>query len=66
LQEEERMTKHIQVRPFGLLDVTNLRQLNPEDINTLVAMRGMVIQVFPCTPDMEAGVSSIELPVFIF
>eukprot|EP00301_Raphidiophrys_heterophryoidea_P023877 c7587_g1_i1.p1 GENE.c7587_g1_i1~~c7587_g1_i1.p1 ORF type:complete len:800 (+),score=196.80 c7587_g1_i1:43-2400(+) len=53
--EDERMTQRIQVRPFNLLEVTNMRSLNPEDINSLISLRGMIIQVFPAVPDCEAA-----------
>lgn len=35
---------HAQVRTFNLIETKNMRSLNPEDINTLVAVKGMVIR----------------------
>jgi len=42
----------IQVRFWGLKESTGLRELNPEDIETLVAVKGMVIRVGNIIPEM--------------
>lgn len=45
--------KRYQVRIFGLKRVTNMRDLDPEDIDTMVAIRGMVIRVSGIMPDLN-------------
>ncbi|KDN43338.1 MCM-domain-containing protein [Tilletiaria anomala UBC 951] len=40
------------VRPFGL-DNTNMRDLNPSDIDKLVTIRGLVIRATPIVPQMK-------------
>ena len=40
------------VRPFGL-DNTNMRDLNPSDIDKLVTVRGLVIRATPIVPQMK-------------
>eukprot|EP00043_Microstomoeca_roanoka_P013036 m.127344 g.127344 ORF g.127344 m.127344 type:complete len:841 (-) comp15655_c3_seq1:57-2579(-) len=44
-----------QVRPFNLRDTVAMRSLNPEDVDQLVAIRGMVIRVSPVIPDPSEG-----------
>lgn len=41
------------VRPFNLDKVINLRDLNPEDIDKMVSVRGLVIRTTPVIPDMK-------------
>lgn len=41
------------VRPFGLSKTTNIRDLNPNDIDKLVSIKGLVIRVTPIIPDMK-------------
>jgi len=43
----------LQARPFGLVDKKGMRSLNPEDMDTLVAVKGMVIRVGGITPEMQ-------------
>eukprot|EP00124_Ichthyophonus_hoferi_P000539 Ihof_evm17s20 gene=Ihof_evmTU17s20 len=40
-------------RPFNLQDETTMRNLNPDDVDKLVAIRGMVIRCTPVVPDMH-------------
>lgn len=42
------------VRPFGLESV-NMRDLNPQDIDKLVTIRGLVIRATPVIPDMKSA-----------
>ncbi len=35
-REEDRLLRRVQARPFGLMVVRNMRDLNPTDIDTLV------------------------------
>ncbi|KKP06285.1 minichromosome maintenance protein 4 (cell division control protein 54) [Trichoderma harzianum] len=41
------------VRPFGLDNMTNLRDLNPSDMDRLVSIKGLVIRTTPVIPDMK-------------
>ncbi|KAF2088396.1 MCM-domain-containing protein [Saccharata proteae CBS 121410] len=46
-------TKIYRVRPFGLDKTINLRELNPEDMDKLVSVKGLVIRTTPIIPDMK-------------
>ncbi|KAF2862982.1 putative DNA replication licensing factor mcm4 [Piedraia hortae CBS 480.64] len=41
------------VRPFGLDGTINLRELNPNDMDKLVSIKGLVIRTTPIIPDMK-------------
>lgn len=41
------------VRPFGLDQTINLRDLNPNDMDKLVSVKGLVIRTTPVIPDMK-------------
>ncbi|KAK4458003.1 putative DNA replication licensing factor [Cladorrhinum samala] len=41
------------VRPYGIETVTNLRDLNPSDMDKLVCIKGLVIRTTPVIPDMK-------------
>ncbi|KAK1545493.1 MCM2/3/5 family protein [Colletotrichum paranaense] len=41
------------VRPFGLDKTTNLRDLNPSDMDRLITIKGLVIRTTPVIPDMK-------------
>jgi len=41
------------VRPWGLDGITNLRDLNPSDMDKLVSIKGLVIRTTPVIPDMK-------------
>ena len=41
------------VRPFGLEKTTNLRELNPSDMDHLISIKGLVIRTTPVIPDMR-------------
>ncbi|KAF1809433.1 MCM-domain-containing protein [Eremomyces bilateralis CBS 781.70] len=41
------------VRPFGLDNTVNLRDLNPADMDKLVSIKGLVIRTTPIIPDMK-------------
>jgi DNA replication licensing factor MCM4 len=51
------------VRPFGLDNTINLRELNPGDMDKLVSVKGLVIRTTPIIPDMKDGEC---LPQFIY
>jgi DNA replication licensing factor MCM4 len=42
----------VQVRPFNLAEVKSVREMEPSDIDRLVAVRGMVTRVSGLIPDM--------------
>ncbi|EQB47059.1 MCM2/3/5 family protein [Colletotrichum gloeosporioides Cg-14] len=41
------------VRPYGLEKITNLRDLNPSDMDRLITIKGLVIRTTPIIPDMK-------------
>ncbi|OLL24127.1 DNA replication licensing factor mcm4 [Neolecta irregularis DAH-3] len=43
------------VRPFNLPDKTNMRDLNPKDIDKLVSVKGLIIRATPIIPDMRTA-----------
>ncbi|KAL1656260.1 MCM DNA helicase complex subunit [Didymella pomorum] len=45
--------KSYNVRPFGLDNTINLRELNPGDMDKLVSVKGLVIRTTPIIPDMK-------------
>jgi DNA replication licensing factor MCM4 len=51
--EEKVMDQTYMTRPFGLEDVTNLRDLNPADMDKLICVKGLVIRTTPVIPDMR-------------
>jgi DNA replication licensing factor MCM4 len=50
---DEVAEKTYRVRPFGLDKSTNLRELNPQDLDKLVSVKGLVIRTTPIIPDMK-------------
>jgi len=45
--------KAFRVRPFGLDKTINLRDLNPNDMDRMVSIKGLVIRTTPVIPDMK-------------
>ena len=45
----------IQVRTFNLKDVKTMRDLNPQDIDQMVAVRGMITRSSGVIPDIKMG-----------
>jgi|GEM_PF-312354 len=45
--------KRIQVRVFNLHEVRRMRELDPEDLDQLISLRGMIIRVSTVIPDMK-------------
>ncbi|KAK7738458.1 MCM DNA helicase complex subunit [Cytospora paraplurivora] len=41
------------VRPYGLDKTTNLRDLNPADMDRMIQVKGLVIRTTPVIPDMK-------------
>ncbi|RMY56763.1 hypothetical protein D0865_03474 [Hortaea werneckii] len=57
-EEEEDLVAEVEqrifrVRPFGLDHTINLRELNPQDMDKLVSIKGLVIRTTPIIPDMK-------------
>ena len=50
---EEESQKRFQVRIFNLETVKAMRDLNPKDIDTLVAVQGMVVRASAIQPDLK-------------
>ncbi|KXX78723.1 DNA replication licensing factor mcm4 [Madurella mycetomatis] len=51
--EDQVANEQYLVRPWGLDSTTNLRDLNPSDMDKLVAIKGLVIRATPVIPDMK-------------
>ncbi|KAK8082208.1 minichromosome maintenance protein 4 (cell division control protein 54) [Apiospora saccharicola] len=51
--EDQVLSTVYTVRPFGLEKVTNLRDLNPADMDKLICIKGLVIRTTPVIPDMK-------------
>ncbi|RYO87538.1 hypothetical protein DL764_008850 [Monosporascus ibericus] len=51
--EEKVMDQTYMTRPRGLDKVTNLRDLNPSDMDKLICIKGLVIRTTPVIPDMR-------------
>lgn len=52
LEDQVTATQYV-VRPWGLDKSTNLRELNPSDMDKLVCIKGLVIRTTPVIPDMK-------------
>lgn len=50
----------VRARVFNLEQVTRMRALDPTDIDTLVAIKGMVIRTNAITPDMKVSYSPVS------
>jgi len=46
---------HLQVRPFNLRSVSNLRQLDPVAVDSLVSLVGMIVRTSPIIPDLKVA-----------
>ncbi|XP_072115075.1 DNA replication licensing factor MCM4 [Mobula birostris] len=54
----------IQVRPFNALKTKNMRSLNPEDIDQLITVSGMVIRCSQLIPEMQEAFFSCQVCAF--
>lgn len=52
---DDTQNKIYRVRPFGLDETINLRELNPGDMDKMVSVKGLVIRATPIIPDMKAA-----------
>lgn len=51
--EEKVMDQTYMTRPLGIDEVTNLRDLNPSDMDKLICVKGLVIRTTSVIPDMR-------------
>eukprot|EP00656_Telonema_subtile_P033974 TRINITY_DN38123_c0_g1_i2.p1 TRINITY_DN38123_c0_g1~~TRINITY_DN38123_c0_g1_i2.p1 ORF type:complete len:676 (+),score=134.55 TRINITY_DN38123_c0_g1_i2:431-2458(+) len=51
----EEPEKPIQIRPFGLNQISSMRDLDPSDIDRLVCIRGMITRSTAVIPDMKTA-----------
>ncbi|CAD6499143.1 BgTH12-04795 [Blumeria graminis f. sp. triticale] len=50
---QEVQKRSYRVRPFGLEKTINMRDLNPSDVDKIIAIKGLVIRTTPIIPDMK-------------
>eukprot|EP00127_Corallochytrium_limacisporum_P003633 Clim_evm21s151 gene=Clim_evmTU21s151 len=50
----------VQVRPYNAGDIKNMRELDPQDINTLVTIKGIVIRCSSVIPDLSSALYKCE------
>lgn len=48
-------TRIYKVKPFGLEESVNMRELNPNDMDKMVSIKGLVIRTTPVIPDMKTA-----------
>uniref|UniRef100_A0A8C7YUQ5 DNA replication licensing factor MCM4 n=1 Tax=Oryzias sinensis TaxID=183150 RepID=A0A8C7YUQ5_9TELE len=54
----------IQVRPYNALKTKNMRNLNPEDIDQLITLGGMVIRTSQLIPEMQEAFFQCQVCAF--
>ncbi|NP_001079069.1 DNA replication licensing factor mcm4-A [Xenopus laevis] len=54
----------IQVRPYNALKTRNMRSLNPEDIDQLITISGMVIRTSQIIPEMQESFFKCQVCAF--
>ncbi|XP_037132340.1 DNA replication licensing factor MCM4 [Syngnathus acus] len=54
----------IQVRPYSAVKTRNMRGLNPEDIDQLITISGMVIRTSQLIPEMQEGFFQCQVCAF--
>ncbi|KAL7458005.1 hypothetical protein ACHAWC_009531 [Mediolabrus comicus] len=55
LQQEPEVLPRVQVRPFHLRNLSHMRELDPNSIDTLLSIRGMVVRTSPVIPDLKVA-----------
>ena len=55
LYPDTQLEHQIQVRTYNAEQTKNMRLLNPEDIDQLITVSGMVIRLSPLMPEMRMG-----------
>lgn len=53
--DEEVPIPPVQVRPFNMKDVSNLRCLDPIAMDSLVCLKGMIVRCSPIIPDLKVA-----------
>lgn len=53
--QREEPKEFIQIRPFNLREVSNMRDLDPNDIDRLVSIKGMITRSSAIVPDMKTA-----------
>ena len=53
--EQNENSSIIQVRPFNLHQKQNMRELNPDVIESLISVKGIVIRASEIVPEMKEG-----------
>ncbi|ORY57703.1 MCM2/3/5 family-domain-containing protein [Leucosporidium creatinivorum] len=53
MRAEQMESSVFKVRPFGGTRNVNMRELNPQDIDKIVCIKGLVIRATPIIPDMK-------------
>jgi len=51
----------IQIRPFNVREIKPMRDLDPEDIDKLVCIRGMIIRTSSIIPDLQSAFFSCSM-----
>ncbi|MDI1489803.1 MAG: MCM DNA helicase complex subunit [Ramalina farinacea] len=54
-------TRIYKVKPFGLEDSVNMRNLNPNDMDKMISIKGLVIRTTPVIPDMKTAFFRCQL-----
>ena len=54
-EQDERFIPTVQVRPYNLRVVSNLRELDPIHMDTLVCFKGMIVRSSPIIPDLKVA-----------
>ena len=47
--------RRIQVRPYNLKELSHMRALDPQSIDSLVALQGMIVRCSPIIPDLKVA-----------
>jgi DNA replication licensing factor MCM4 len=53
--DPESMMTRVQVRPYNLKTVSNLRELDPVSMDSLVSCKGMIVRSSPIIPDLKVA-----------
>lgn len=55
LFDDQQVLPSVQVRPFNLKKVSNLRELDPVSMDSLVSCKGMIVRSSPIIPDLKVA-----------
>ncbi|KAL5624661.1 hypothetical protein BROUX41_004721 [Berkeleyomyces rouxiae] len=59
--EEIAQEAQYQVRMYGMDTITNMRSLNPSDIDKMITIKGLVIRATPVIPDMKTALFKCDV-----